>query len=74
MADKFLQHEGVETGYFAKRKKQFNEEIAKGISSTGVKAKVQAKKKQPTTNSKRDIENQPPAKDKNKDENEKDTV
>lgn len=71
MADKFLQHEGVETGYFAKRKKQFNDEIAKGISSTGVNAKVQAKKKQPRTNSKRDIENQPPAKDKN---DEKDTV
>ena len=38
MADKFMQHEGVETGYFAKRKSQFNDEIGKGITqSTGGK-------------------------------------
>jgi predicted secreted protein len=57
MADSFLnQGEGIETGYFAKRKGQFNDEIAKGIKSTGVKAEVQSKKKQPRTNSKKDIE------------------
>lgn len=69
MAEKFMQHEGVETGYFAKRKKQFNDEIAKGIASTEVKAKVGSKKKM-KTNSKRDIENVP----KPKDNNEKDSV
>lgn len=45
MADDFLKHTGVETGYWDKRKTQFNNEIAKGINSVGVQAKVQAKPK-----------------------------
>jgi hypothetical protein len=32
MTDKFLQQTGVEVGYFDKRKKQFNREIAKGLA------------------------------------------
>lgn len=43
--DKFLQHEGIETGYFEKRKAEFNTQLAKGISSVGVESKVQAKPK-----------------------------
>lgn len=31
--DKFMQHSGVETGYFDKRRKQFSKELAKGIKS-----------------------------------------
>lgn len=52
MADKFLQHNGIEVGYFAKRKDQFNSEIAKGLASTGVTPKVQSKKRSNTSKDK----------------------
>lgn len=46
MADKFLQNEGIEVGYFAKRQDQFVNEINKGLkTATGQPAKAQIKKK-----------------------------
>lgn len=45
MADDFLKHEGVEMGYFDKRKDQFNQELIKGVASTGVNGSVKSKPK-----------------------------
>jgi len=51
--DKFMESTGVESGYFAKRKDQFNNELLKGIkSATGQPATVKTKKKF-TTNPKK---------------------
>ena len=54
MADNnFMQQkDGIETGYFSKRKAKFNQAIADGINSVGVPATVQNKKKHSTNESK----------------------
>lgn len=71
MADKFLQSTGIESGYFAKRKSQFNDEIAKGLKfSTAQPSSVKSKKKfssneskpisKPKAGAKKDISKIPP--------------
>lgn len=52
MADQFLQSDGVEHGYFDKRKDQFNNEIAKGMSLTGVGGSIRNKPKHRTNTKK----------------------
>lgn len=52
-ADEFLKQEtdknspdSIETGYFDKRRKQFNKELWKGIKGTKPKAETQPKKQE----------------------------
>lgn len=53
--DKFLQHDGIETGYWAKRKAQFIDELGKGVkSATSQPVEVRQKPKTKKTNSKKD--------------------
>ncbi len=51
----FMQHEGVEVGYFSKRKKQFNEAIDAGIKFATGNSKRDNKRsaKKPSTTKKR---------------------
>ena len=63
--DKFLQNDGIESGYWDKRKNQFNDEIAKGLKAvTGQKSVVQAKpknKKAPNPKKPNDIMSKKPS-------------
>ena len=74
MADKFLQSDGIETGYWSKRKAQFNNEIARGLNIVGFKTKVNDKpapkktlKKNKPQSEPKDTKNVPPSQLKGKD-------
>lgn len=50
--DEFLKQTEIESGYFAKRKEQFNSELAKGIAQVQGKAHVRNKPKHKTNTKK----------------------
>ena len=63
MADKFLQQDGIEVGYFSKRKGQFIDEISKGLkSATSQPATVRQKPKKKTDSKKTEKTEKPEAK------------
>lgn len=66
--DKYMeQGEGVEVGYFAKRRQQFMSDLEKGVKAgTSSVEKVGNRVKNQRTNSKRDIEGKSAPVDKNK--------
>ena len=72
MADKFLQHDGVEVGYFAKRRDQFRNEISKGLDfalnrKSGT-SKVTPKKKHNTAKQPKPDQSNTPKNSSNNDE------